>query len=607
MSWKAHVATILVVASVVLFTNLGGPRLWDRDEPRNAGCAAEMLLRGDWVVPVFNGELRSHKPVLLYWLMMSAYAVLGVGEFSARFWSAALAVGSCLCVYAIGRRIFSPRVGLWAAVILATTMMFDVAGRAATPDSVLIFLATAALTWFVLRTFPSRTVDQETKAGADEEPSTELFPIEPFAVIILYAIMGLATLAKGPIGVILPSAVIGVFLLIRSFSTTYGAPRGVWRLTRPISYFIGVCLRMKVHWATSVVLAVALPWYVWVGLRTDGAWLSGFFLEHNLGRAMQQMEGHGGSPFYFYPVALMLGFAPWSVFFIPTFLDAYRRMRRGDREGNGLLFALCWVAVYVGLFSLASTKLPSYITPCYPAVALLVGSYVDRWARNETLVSWIWPRLAMAIWAAVGLGLLVGLPVAAQQYLPGLEWLGAVGLIPIVAAAISLICMRLKRADAAARSFALGAFLFVWVSFSFVSAQVDSTQRFHELLSQLRSRSENPRLAHYQVLEPSWVFYAESTIEPVHVGESDAPGKQGKRGGQVWVRHASHEVRQYLQQSHDNYVLTTRTHYERIRGELPTGISVVAETPYFLKDESIVALGLSKTSVAKRDDGTSTQ
>ncbi len=605
MSWKAHVATILIVASVVLFTNLGGPRLWDRDEPRNAGCAAEMLLRGDWIVPVFNGELRSHKPVLLYWLMMSAYSVLGVGEFSARFWSAALAVGSCLCVYAIGRRIFSASVGLWAAIILATTLMFDVAGRAATPDSVLIFLTTLALTWFVLRAFPAE--DEGEQRAIDAKASTGFFPGTALFVIVLYGIMGLATLAKGPIGVILPSSVIGAFLLVRCFKSSYGSPQGIWRITRPFGYFVGVCFRMKVHWAALVVLAVALPWYVWVGLRTDGAWLSGFFMEHNFGRAVQQMEGHGGSPLYFYPVALMVGFAPWSVFFIPTFIDAYRRVRSGDREYNGLLFAACWVAVYVGLFSLASTKLPSYITPCYPAVALLVGAYVDRWSRNESVASWIWPRVAMAIWCAVGIGILIGLPLAAGRYLPGKEWIGAVGLIPIVAAVIALVCIKLERADAAARAFALGAFLFVWVSFSFVSVQVDSTQRFHELLGELNARSDTPELAHYQVLEPSWVFYAASTIEPVYMGDPAAPGKQGKRSGQVWVQHASKEARQYLQQSRDHYVLTTRTHYERIRGELPAGVAVVAETPYFLKDESIVALGQSTATIAERDNGETRQ
>src|SRR5256885_600143 len=93
---------VAAVAAIIMFTNLGGPRLWDRDEPRNSLCAKEMFERWDWVVPTFNGRLRTHKPVLLYWCIMSAYSVLGVSEFSARLPSALAAVGTVLCTWFIG-------------------------------------------------------------------------------------------------------------------------------------------------------------------------------------------------------------------------------------------------------------------------------------------------------------------------------------------------------------------------------------------------------------------------------------------------------------------------------------------------------------------------
>ena len=90
---------VIVIACTIFFTNLGVAQLWDRDEPRNAGCAAEMLQRNDWVVPIFNGELRYQKPVLLYWLTMSAYQLFGVNEFAARLPSALLAVGTIAITY----------------------------------------------------------------------------------------------------------------------------------------------------------------------------------------------------------------------------------------------------------------------------------------------------------------------------------------------------------------------------------------------------------------------------------------------------------------------------------------------------------------------------
>ncbi len=120
---------IVCLAGVVFFTNLGKAQFWDRDEPRNAGCAAEMMQRGDLVVPIFNDELRHQKPVLLYWLMIGAFQVFGFSEFAARIPSAVLAIGSVLATWGIARRLAGANVAVWSAVILSTSLMFDVAAR----------------------------------------------------------------------------------------------------------------------------------------------------------------------------------------------------------------------------------------------------------------------------------------------------------------------------------------------------------------------------------------------------------------------------------------------------------------------------------------------
>ena len=133
---------LIAVSALIFFSRLGVPPLWDRDEPRNAGCAAEMMAAGDWVVPVFNSELRTHKPVLLYWLMIASYSVFGVNEFGARFVSASLGIGTVLLTYGMGRRLFNCQIGRWAGIILASTIMFGVASRAATPDALLMFCGT---------------------------------------------------------------------------------------------------------------------------------------------------------------------------------------------------------------------------------------------------------------------------------------------------------------------------------------------------------------------------------------------------------------------------------------------------------------------------------
>ena len=140
---------LVLVGGVIFFTNLGGPKLWDEDEPRNAACAREMLERGDWVVPTFNYELRPQKPVLLYWLMMASYSVFGVNELAARLPSALLAMGTTLVTFHLGRLLFNARVGLFGGLMMASCLMFGVAGRAATPDSCLIFFTSLSLLAFV--------------------------------------------------------------------------------------------------------------------------------------------------------------------------------------------------------------------------------------------------------------------------------------------------------------------------------------------------------------------------------------------------------------------------------------------------------------------------
>jgi len=424
-----HHVLIAAVAAALFFVNLGGPRLWDRDEPRNAGCAVEMLERGDWVVPWFNGTVRDHKPVLLYWLMMAAYGLFGVSEFAARFWSAALGVGTALATYQIGRRLFNAQVGLWGAIILTTSLMFGVAARAATPDSALIFFSTMALLVFVLGTF--RRNDAVGHAPADSnheraggsclagrvaEPNCagRFFPVSWRVAVLMYGIMGVAVLAKGPVGLVLPTAVIGMFLLIMrlpgaeavkklgqaplakrsspalpdvgrepvpfirsldderiesdwqqpalrlrlgsvvltefwiavcvalmKISLELGvlafAVLGIHLLVKPLPilrpfapvHFLRTCWFMRPVTAVVAVLAVALPWHVWVGVR-EYAWIEGFFLQHNLGRAAGVMEGHGGSALFYYPMAVMAGFFPWSVFFAPMLIGLVGRIRRRD-------------------------------------------------------------------------------------------------------------------------------------------------------------------------------------------------------------------------------------------------------------------------------------
>ena len=584
-----HQAIVAVVGVIVLFSNLGGPRLWDRDEPRNAGCAAEMLQRGDWVVPVFNAELRAHKPVLLYWLMMTAYALFGVNEFAARFWSAVLAVGTSLATYQIGRRLFNAEVGLWSGIILATSLMFDVAGRAATPDSALIFFSTLALVIYV--------------RGAFQPGALQFTPSWPQAAL-MYAVMGLAVLAKGPVGLVLPTAVIGMFLLVmrlpsrRTEETDSRWYRGTLvGMLRPFAprHFLQTCWSMRPLTALAAASAVALPWYLWVGLRTDGEFLRVFFLEHHLGRAASPMEGHRGSLLY-YPVAILVGFFPWSVFAAPTLIDAAARLRQDNPWRPGYVLASCWVGVWIALFSIAQTKLPSYVTPCYPALAMLTGCFIYHWRRGEAAASRWWPRLAFGSLALVGAAILIALPFVAERYLPGEGWLATVGLVPLVGAGIGLLLMETGRIRAASTAFAAMAVVFTTALFGFAVLCVDRHQQNQVLLAAIERYGQNPRVGALGRLEPSWVFYGgrpivELSLDPSErTNDSAGPGTRARS----WKRKPRPSASEFFGDGNDRFIITTNREWERLRSQLPATATILAECPLFLKKQRLLLIGVPR-------------
>jgi 4-amino-4-deoxy-L-arabinose transferase-like glycosyltransferase len=574
-----------LLAVLMLFVNLGGPRLWDRDEPRNAGCAREMLDRNDWIVPVFNSELRSHKPVLLYWCIMAAYRLLGVSEFAARLPSALAAVASALCTFAIGRRFWGAAAGVWAAIALSTSLLFVMAGRAATPDSLLIACMTLALTIYVLGTFPRVATGA---AGAAPLRLTCWFPQRTTTVVAMYAAMGLAVLAKGPIGVLLPCAMIGLFLLIMRLPDDTRQPMNsaqrVRIILRPfgLRHFLATFWSMRPLTLIAVVTVVALPWYWAVGAATHGRFLREFLWGHNFHRATNVMEGHDGN-ILFYPLAILVGFFPWSVLAAPLVLDLREQVRRGKTSHPAHVLAWCWIGVYVVFFSLSRTKLPSYITPCFPALALLTGSYMSRWERSAYSGRWL--QVGFGCYAVVGLALAAIIPFVSHRYLPGEEWLGVIGLSPLIGGGLCLVLVAKQNLRRAAIVFACSAVSFTTLIFSVGAQRVDRQQHSHRLLAAIRAHATDPHIASYQILEPSWVFYSGHSIT-----ELPRPRTGPKRAGAGQESPASDVVR-FLETEPSGFVILRQEAARELTALLPPDVKVLAEANRFLSTQRLVVLG----------------
>ena len=396
-----HYALLIVAWAALCLPNLGAPSLWDIDEGNNSEAAREMWRSGNWIVPTCNYRLRTDKPALLYWLQAAGYSLFGPGEFTARLPSALAALAAILAVYELGRRLFNAAAGLLAGLLLGAAVLFCVAAHFANPDSLLNACSLFALLFFWC----------DYAAGRDGW--------SPWSA----AAAGLAVLAKGPVGLVLPATAAFLFLLWR------GELRRLWS--------------RRLWTGLLVFLAVAAPWYGWVAADTKGVWTKGFFLDHNVGRFTGMMENHGG-PFLYYLGVLIAGCAPWCVFFSLTAWYAARQAWPGKNPSPGagpgdrpaVQFLICWIAVYFVFFSLSATKLPNYILPLYPAVALLTARFLDRWRHGEVRPpAWL-VASNLALMALIGVGVAAGLlaaggvlPVPAPRLrpLPGLEWYAALG------------------------------------------------------------------------------------------------------------------------------------------------------------------------------------
>jgi 4-amino-4-deoxy-L-arabinose transferase-like glycosyltransferase len=612
-----HQAWIVLVAGVVFFAGLGGPRLWDDDETKNARCAQEMLVRGDWVVPTFNFRLRPDKPALFYWLAMISYQLLGTTEFAARLPSALLAVGTSLATYHLGRRLFRPEVGLWAGLAMASNLMFAMIGRAATPDSTLIFCTTIALLAYVVGVGGGTWGERQ---AASEGRFRAVVPRSWWCFAVTYAAMGLAVLAKGPVGVVLPVAAVGAFVLFEGsvlkkgtgasrrdglgneIGPSLGASPLFQHLARPEFGTLGGELRYDARWmlwrlrslATDIpaavvamrpltlivaVLLVALPWYAWVAIRTHGLWWHEFFWEHNVQRFVQSREGHHGL-LLFPPLTLIACFFPWSLFLPVALAAAIRRIRRGEGNAAACRLILWWSAVWIVFFSICGTKQPNYILPAYPALAILVGLWIADWIAAPQKI--LGRRLLPAIWSAFGLsglGLAIAL-VVASRWFPETAKFSWIGLIPLAGAGCAWICARRHLPRLAMASVVASTALLFAAVLGGVAAPLSREQngvRLGEFVGQLHDAPS--KLGQFRLAFVGLVYYADRKVE--ELGTADEAAALFAGGA-------------------NPLVATDPEGFAQLNALLPGELQIVTQKPRFCRPGAMVLVTRAPTIIASK-------
>ena len=346
LSKGLHLGAVLLLGFIcylIFLHGLGKYALWDPDEGRIGVIAKEMVASGNWATLTQNGIPYYDKPVLYFWLVALCLKFLGFSELAVRLPSALAASLTVGFVFLWGMISGGLRRGLWAGLILATSMEFVFLGRLGKMDMVFTFFFTAALLSFLWW--------RQQEKGS----------IWPF-----YLFLGLASLAKGPAGILLPLLIVGTTLAIEKKWELFG--------------------KMRLLEGMGLVAFISGPWYLIATLR-DPEYIRTFLWNHNVLRFFTLEKGiHHPEPIYFFIPALLAGFLPWSVF-LPPILHRLWEQRREEGKGERLFLSV-WAAMVLLFFSLARNKLGTYILPVFPPLALLAADAVRQFVAGQEGKRW---------------------------------------------------------------------------------------------------------------------------------------------------------------------------------------------------------------------------
>ena len=322
--------SVVLALYVVYFLNLGNMAFLGADEPRYARIGEEMLRTADFVTPTLNSRPWLEKPPLLFWMGALSFGLFGVSEEAARFPVALLGLLAALgCSYLL-YRVQGRRAALLGLLILSTSPLFFVYSRAASTDMPLAALLTLSL----ICAFQAHTTGRLSLA------------------LVAGASLGLATLAKGPVALLLGFGVLLGFRVLRS---------------RPF------CSALQLTFGLLTLSVVTVPWF-WLVWKANGYnFLATFILNHHLARYLTDLHHHA-QPFWFFLPVVLLGSFPWVVFLGSSILRVWRRPDSLFSENSGLLLYLwLWVLVPFLFFSFSESKLAGYILPAVPPLSMLVA------------------------------------------------------------------------------------------------------------------------------------------------------------------------------------------------------------------------------------------
>jgi 4-amino-4-deoxy-L-arabinose transferase-like glycosyltransferase len=338
----------------ILFWRLGYPSFWDPDEAHYAETSREMLAAHSWLVPLYNGQPFFDKPVLFHWLQMLSFHLLGATELAARLVPALAGLGLLGCTAWLGAQLFSPDVGELAALMLAVL-----------PAT--FALSSYAILDMLFTTFMFGGAALLAVAALKHRPGLQ-YPA--------YGLIALAVLTKGPVALVLLGLAFALSLLF--------APAARTQLLS-LRWREGLC----------AVVVCSLPWFLWMWIHFDGAFIQGYVLQENVWLFARSLYARQYSPLVYLRV-LLVGLLPWTPILLGRLVDQLRANRLNDAER--LLWA--WAIAITAFFTVSRYRLDHYLYPAAPAFCLLAAA---AWEQSRNLSTrarsvgvWIGSLLAMA-------------------------------------------------------------------------------------------------------------------------------------------------------------------------------------------------------------------
>ena len=329
-----YILILMGLSYAFLMLGNGMVGLTNPDEIFYAQTAKEMIKEKAWLTPYLFNAPQFEKPIFLYWLLRIAFHIFGINNFSARFFPAIFACSGVIAVYLLGLIGFkNEKKAFISGLILMSSALYIGLARTVFTDMVFsIFILISLLSFFW-------AYSCKNWKGT--------------GILLFFIFSACAVLSKGPLGFLMPSLIVAAFLFIK----------------KDLKYLFSKYFL----WGPFIFALVSFPWYLFMVKKYGSLFIQEFFYNDHV-RRIFEAEHRANDKWYFYPLVMISGMFPWSVFAATATIYLFKNLRRSTE--NIYLFLACWISAVLLICQPAHSKLASYIFPLFPAMAIMISDFI---------------------------------------------------------------------------------------------------------------------------------------------------------------------------------------------------------------------------------------